>query len=52
MKVNINIISSEVEEEVNFNIYNVNPKINEAIELLTSSNKIIKRLLAKREDKH
>lgn len=52
MKVNINIVSSEVEEEVNFNIYNVNPKINEAIELLTSSNKIIKHLLAKKEDKH
>lgn len=52
MKVNINIISSELEEEVNFNIHNVNPKINEAIELLTSSNKTLKHLLAKKEDKH
>lgn len=52
MKVNINIISSELEEEVNFNIHNVNPKINEAIELLTSSNKTIKHLLVKKEDKH
>lgn len=52
MKVNINIISSELEEEVNFNIHNVNQKINEAIELLTSSKKIIKYLLVKKEDKH
>ncbi|EHI98966.1 response regulator receiver protein [Clostridium sp. DL-VIII] len=52
MKVNINIISSELEEEVNFNIHNVNEKINEAIELLTSSKKIIKYLLVKKEDKH
>jgi Response regulator of the LytR/AlgR family len=52
MKVNINIISSELEEEVNFNIHNVNQKINEAIELLTSSNKTIKHLLVKKEDKH
>lgn len=52
MKVNINIISSELEEEVNFSIHNVNEKINEAIELLTSSKKIIKYLLVKKEDKH
>ncbi|WP_315074857.1 LytTR family DNA-binding domain-containing protein [uncultured Clostridium sp.] len=52
MKVNINIIPSELEEEVNFNIHNVNQKINEAIELLTSSKKTIKYLLVKKEDKH
>ncbi|OOM73414.1 LytTR family DNA-binding domain-containing protein [Clostridium sp. BL-8] len=52
MKVNINIIPSELEEEVNFNIHNVNQKINEAIELLTSSKKAIKYLLVKKEDKH
>lgn len=52
MKVNINIISSELEEEVNFNIHNVEKNITQAIELLTSSNKDIKYLLGKKEDKY
>lgn len=52
MKVNINIISSELEEEVNFNVHNVEKKVTQAIELLTSSNEVIKHLLGRKEDKY
>lgn len=52
MKVSINIISSELEEEVIFNVHNVQEKITEAIELLTSSNEVIKHLLGRKEEKY
>lgn len=52
MKVNIKIISSELEEEVNFNVYKVEKKVTQAIELLTSSNEVIKHLLGRKEDKY
>lgn len=52
MKVNINIISSELEEEVNFNVHNIEKKVTQAIELLTSSNEVIKHLLGRKEDKY
>ncbi|WP_271814051.1 LytTR family DNA-binding domain-containing protein [Clostridium beijerinckii] len=52
MKVSINIISSELEEEVIFNVHNVQEKVTEAIELLTSSNEVIKHLLGRKEEKY
>jgi len=52
MKVNINIISSQLEEEVNFNVHKVEKKVTQAIELLTSSNEVIKHLLGRKEDKY
>lgn len=52
MKVNINIISSELEGEVNFYIHNVEKKVTQAIELLTSSSKDIEYLLGKKEEKY
>ncbi|NRT80193.1 LytTR family DNA-binding domain-containing protein [Clostridium beijerinckii] len=52
MKVSINIISSGLEEEVIFNVHNVQEKVTEAIELLTSSNEIIKHLLGRKEEKY
>ena len=52
MKVNINIISSELEEEVNFNIHNIEKKVTQAIELLTSSNTVMRHLLGRKEDKY
>lgn len=52
MKVNINIISSQLEEEVNFNVHKVEKKVTQAIELLTSSNEAIKHLLGRKEDKY
>ena len=52
MKVNINIISSQLEEEVNFNVHNIEKKVTQAIELLTSSNEVIKHLLGRKEEKY
>ena len=52
MKVSINIISSGLEEEVIFNVHNVQEKVTEAIELLTSSNEVIKHLLGRKEEKY
>lgn len=52
MKVSINIISSELEEEVIFKVHNVQEKVTEAIELLTSSNEVIKHLLGRKEEKY
>ena len=52
MKVNINIISSELEEEVTFNVHSVHKKVTKAIELLTSSNEVIKHLLGRKEEKY
>ncbi|MVX65307.1 LytTR family transcriptional regulator [Clostridium chromiireducens] len=52
MKVNINIISSQLEEEVIFNVHNVDKKITEAIELLTSSSQVIQYLLGRKEEKY
>ena len=52
MKISINIISSESEEEVNFNVHYIDGNIKQAIELLSSSNKVIKHLLGKKEEKY
>jgi DNA-binding LytR/AlgR family response regulator len=51
MKVQINIIPPEKEEEVQFNVHSTNENITKAIHLLTSQEKEVKYLLCKKEEK-
>lgn len=52
MKVNLNIISTQLEESVNLNVHKIDMKVTQAIELLTGSDRVVKHLLGRKDEKH
>lgn len=52
MKVHINIIPPEAEEEVHFHIHGINESITQAMQLLTAPSMEVKHLLGKVDEKY